>query len=334
MLRSTRRNLPKNHRRYFTLPNMPAHKFREPTYWQKEAQGLATNDFNMPHRQKPGLRRFNPEYAALPRGTSSEVYKWWYWQQPFLPAQAPEGWTPPQRHGRDAWPKAWTAEFAASVLKISAPQLEVHLLRRLTEILHEETQKDGIELRRLDFEGKPLTELPDMEAIESFVMEEPTLRDKVVMEIVEREFGFTPTSAHREQIKDVQNLVKYVVGRVEVCRFPEDEEAAEAVVDVVASHPEQPELGFEHALPQDPRDPMLKEWEGMFHHPWQFGNAEYKPRSEERKRGNMEWLRLTQEWDARDAHARSVADGSAEAAHRRLVEEAAAGPQRHAEDEE
>lgn len=33
-------------------------------------------------------------------------------------------------------------------------------MEKLTQAIFDETQRDGYELRRLDFEGKPLTALP------------------------------------------------------------------------------------------------------------------------------------------------------------------------------
>lgn len=290
------------------------HKYRELTRWQRESSGIRKWDQMQSHRQAPKKNRFNPDSRIVTKGTSKFAYRWWFYQQPFLPHLPPPGFVAPTPQGREAWPVSWTEEFAAPLLKLSNEQLQAKLLGELTDIIFQETQKDGFELRRLDYEGKPLTKLPEQSVIKNFVIEEETMRERVVHQLLEKTYRLSPTANDYSNLRSVSHFIDFVVARVTVCRDPV-KLVTIAVQDVLQQCPVQPELGFCHALPHDPRSPLLVEWERQYQHDWQFGNAVFEPRVKENTRGNLTWMRLQQDWDARLEHERKVADGSARREH-------------------
>jgi hypothetical protein len=299
------------------------HKYKLLNRWQREATGLSRWDSNQSHRSGPRLRRFNPENTTLTKGTSPDAYKWWWYHQQHLPATKPENFETPLPVGRRAWPAAWTDEFAAEILALSPVELKRHLMEKLTDVIFEETQNDGYELRQIDFEGRPTTALPDKSLIENFLLEEDTIRERVIQQVVEDEFGLTPTSKQRAEIRDVPNLIRYVTARILRCRAPRKADATAAVADHIAAQPVQPVLGFVHALPQDGRSKQVIAWERLFHHDHQFGNAIYRPRSGEKARGNVQWAQLAAREAERRVHQVGVQDGSLLAAHKDMLRRAA-----------
>lgn len=299
------------------------YKFRELTRWQRQAQGLTKWDSSHSHRARPMVHRFNPESVGLTKGTSSFAWKWWYTQQPFLPQVAPPGYVAPKPMGLR--PKAWDEEFTTAILSLSNEELRDYALQQLTNVIFEETQRDGYELRRLDFEGKPLTELPDPRIIEGFVFEEESLRERVIRRVVENNFRLSPTSTDRKELKTVEHILDFVEAHVTAARDPTDDSVADKVKDILAQYHLQPVLGFSHALPEDSRDPTVVEWERLHRLDWQFGNAVYEPRTQEQTRGNLVWLREELDDAQREAFRAAVADGSAKAAHLQKIAAAAAG---------
>lgn len=298
------------------------HRYKELTRWQRQAQGISKWDQSHSHRPRPFVHRFNPESLGLTKGTSSFAYKWWYTQQPFLPQVAPAGYVAPRPMAKR--PKAWDEEFTATILSLSPQELRQYGLEQLTSVIFEETQRDGYELRRLDFEGKPLTELPDPRIIEGFVFEEESLRERVIRRVVENIFRLSPTSEDRKELKTVENVLDFVDAHVTAARDPPSDAVTSKVKDILAQYHLQPRLGFVHALPRETRDATLVEWERLHHLDWQFGKAVYEPRSDENTRGNMVWMREALEDSLREEFLRSVADGTAKKAHLQKIAEAAA----------
>lgn len=297
-------------------------KYKELNRWQREAQGISKWDQSHSHRPLPYVERFNPEGVGLTRGTSSYAWKWWHTQYPWLPNVAPEGYRAPSPHG--IRPPAWDAEFAEVVLSMTDAEVSSYLVDKLTEVIFNETQRDGYELRRLDFEGKPLTDLPERRVIENFVFDEDTMRERVLDQVVEGVFRLSPTSEDRKELRSVAAIIDFVITHITVARDPPAEEVPEAARAVMRSHPLQPLLGFVHALPTDNRDAVVREWERMHHLDWQFGNAVYEPRNVENTRGNLTWLREQRNQEAREEFMASVASGKAREMHMEKVRAAAA----------
>jgi hypothetical protein len=289
MLRRTSNCFPRWHSNAVRRGNPTYHKYKELSRWQREAQGLTKWDHRQSHRERPFANRFNPENVGLTKGTSSFAWKWWYTQYPFLPNVPPEGYRKPAPSGNI--PSTWDDDIK-DLVKLSDDSLRKFLMEKLTEVIFEETQRDGYELRRLDFEGKPLTDLPEKRIIENFVFEEDSFRERVVQQVVEGIFRLTPTSEDRKNLKSVSSVIDFVVAHVTAARPPRQTDVTDAVKNVLSSFPLQPRLGFEHALPTDTRDPIMIEWERMHRLDWQFGNAVFTPRSRETQRGNLVWMRL------------------------------------------
>ncbi|KAH9598241.1 hypothetical protein LSM04_008314 [Trypanosoma melophagium] len=328
------------------------HKYRELTRWQRQAQGIRSRwGQSQSHRQMPFKDRFNPESVGLTRGTSAFAWQWWHTQYPWLP-NIPTSST--GRKGENDYnasttgmgyrPSTWDDEFADVVLSMRDDEIREYLVGKLTEVIFAETQRDGYELRRLDFEGNPLTALPEPRIIENFVLEEETLRERVIQQVVEGLFRLTPTSTDRRELRSVSNIIDFILTHVTAARPPTMQsnnnnnnnnnnnpssssttvKVTPAALAVMQSFPLQPEFGFVHALPEDTRDVLLQEWERMHHLDWQFGNAVYTPRrSESDTRGNLTWLRETQHHKTRLAFMESVQDGTAKAEHMRRIAEAA-----------
>ena len=157
-------------------------------------------------------------------------------------------------------------------------------------------------MREVDYEGKPLTELPEMAVVESFVLQEPTLRDRVLRRVLEEDLRLPVSSVDRKAIRSTATLIKHVESVLEAFREPENLMVPQAVEEFIANYPVQPKFGFQFALPQPTRGKLEQEWEKLFLHDWQFGRAVYTPRSKESTRGNLVWLRLSQEWKERKKH--------------------------------
>lgn len=264
-------------------------RYKELNRWQREAQGISKWDQSHSHRPLPYVERFNPEGVGLTRGTSSFAWKWWHTQYPWLPNTPPEDYVEPQPLG--IRPPSWDEEFTEAILSMTDDELRSYALDKLTEVIFNETQKDQYELRRLDFEGNPLSQRPEKRVMMQFVLEEESLRQRVIEQVVEEVFRLSPTSDDRKELKSVQNIIDFVATHVMFARLPPSYEVTEASKAVMRSFPVQPLLGFEHALPSDNRDAVVKGWERMHHADWQFGNAVYTPRSTEDTRGNFTWLR-------------------------------------------
>lgn len=321
MLQRTQLLLKSQHHNVLRRGRPHMHRYKEMNRWQREAQGISKWDQSHSHRPQPRVERFNPEGVGLTRGTSATAWKWWHTQYPWLPNVAPEDYSAPVPRGLA--PPAWDAEFTEVVLSMSDDEIRTYMLDKLTEVIFAETQRDGYELRRLDFEGKPLSELPERRIIESFVFEEDTLRERVIDQVVEGIFRLSPTSDDRKELRSVANLIDFVLTHVTVARPTPEAEITEAARAVMRAHPLQPELGFEHALPTDTRDAIVREWERMQHLDWQFGNAVYEPRDVENTRGNLTWLREQQHQAAREAFERDVANGETMRRHKEMLKEAA-----------
>ncbi|ORC91352.1 uncharacterized protein TM35_000063570 [Trypanosoma theileri] len=312
------------------------HKYRELTRWQRQAQGIRSRwGQSQSHRQLPFKDRFNPEGVGLTRGTSPFAWQWWHTQYPWLPnipTRKTEGgeesdYRFPTPMGFR--PSTWDDEFAEVVLSMSNEEIREYLMGKLTEVIFTETQRDGYELRRLDFEGNPLTSLPEPRIIENFVFEEETLRERVIQQVVESLFRLTPTSTDRKELRSVSHIIDFILTHVTAARpMPIRSQPSTtitpAALAVMQSCEVQPEFGFIHALPEDTRDVLLQEWERMHHLDWQFGKAVYTPRSREKDtRGNLTWLREEQHHTARLAFMKAVEDGTAKAEHMKRIAEAA-----------
>ncbi|RNF27103.1 uncharacterized protein Tco025E_00657 [Trypanosoma conorhini] len=304
-------------------------KYRELNRWQRQAQGISKWDQSHSHRPLPYVERFNPEGAGVTRGTSAFAWKWWHTQQPWLPNVAPTKYARkgrPNTSGATAVatkPPAWDEEFTTVVLGMSDAEIRDYLVSKLTDVIFAETQRDGYELRRLDFEGNPLTALPERRIIESFVFEEETLRERVIYQVVEGVFRLSPTSADRRELRSVEAIIDYVLTHVSAARPDDRRRVTPAALAVMQQCPLQPELGFVHALPVDTRDTLLQEWERMFHLDWQFGKAVYVPRNQEETRGNLTWLREERHNAERVQFMEGVSSGEAKRRHMECIAEAA-----------
>lgn len=322
MLRRTQALLRSTNKNVLRKPRPHQHKYMELGRWQREAQGISKWDQSHSHRPLPLKERFNPEGVGLTRGTSAFAWKWWYTQYPWLPNVPPDGYLPPRPQG--ILPPAWDEEFTKVVLSMNDDEIKSYLLDKLTEVIFRETQRDGYELRRLDFEGKPLSELPERRIIENFVFEEDTLRERVLAQVIEGIFRLSATSEDRKELRSVASIVDFIVTHVTVARPEPSASITEAAKAVMRSHPLQPELGFTHALPTDHRDAVVREWERSHHLDWQFGNAVYAPRDSENVRGNLTWLREERNQEAREAFNEAVASGQAKAEHMAKIKAASA----------
>lgn len=315
LLKSTHKNVLRKAR-----PHMQ--KYKELNRWQREAQGITKWDQQHSHRPQPAMDRFNPEGVGLTRGTSAVAWRWWHTQYPWLPNVAPEGYKPPAPQG--IRPPSWDDEFTSAVLDMSDLEIHTYLMEKLTQVIFEETQRDGYELRRLDFEGRPLSELPERRIIEGFVFEEDTLRERVLNAVVEGVFRLVPTSEDRKELRSVQNIIDFVFTHVTTARPAPEDTVTEAAKAVMRAHPLQPELGFVHALPTDNRDALVREWEREHHLDWQFGNAVYEPRDRENTRGNLTWLREEQNHMQRVEFQKRVDSGEAQRLHMEKIKAASA----------
>jgi hypothetical protein len=304
------------------------HKYRELTKWQREASGLV----DWQHKQSRLVHRstqvrFNPNFAGLSKGvTAEETKKWTYVDQLHLPDLPPPGYKPPTPVGRSAWPSAWreNEDFALRILALTEAELREFTLETLTVVIHEEAQRDGIELRRLDMEGAPMTELPTEEVIAHYSIEEDTLRDRIIERSIEEPFGFVPDSVQRAKIRSTKDVIDFVAARIRVCRVEKDVVVTDAVLDFLAEQPMQPEFGFQHALPQDTREDLVKAWEHKFHWKWQFGNAEYSPRTTEEDQLTPTFIEAEAKIAARDEFDRQLEEGELRRQHLAKIEEAAA----------
>ncbi|ESL10291.1 hypothetical protein TRSC58_01979 [Trypanosoma rangeli SC58] len=304
-------------------------KYRELNRWQRQAQGIRKWDQSQSHRPLPYVERFNPEGVGVTRGTSAFAWQWWHTQQPWLPNVAPAnymGKRTSNASGETAEttkPPAWDEEFTAVVLSMTDAEIRDYLVSKLTDVIFAETQRDGYELRRLDFEGNPLTALPERRIIESFVFEEETLRERVIYQVVEGVFRLSPTSTDRCELRSVEAIIDYVLTHVSAARPDYRRHVTPAALAVMQQCPLQPELGFVHALPVDARDTLLQEWERMFHLDWQFGKAVYEPRNHEETRGNLTWLREERHNAERMEFMEEVRRGEAKRRHMERIAEAA-----------
>lgn len=312
--------------RYFSK-NTRGFRYKNLTRWQREASGIRKWDSRSSGRPQPLARRFFGDDVVLSKGTNPEAYKWWSQHRYFMPSLPPEDYEAPVPVGKQAWPAAWTDEFAEEVTNLTDHDIKEFILETITPIIFDETQREGFELRKLDFEGRPLSDLPDRRIIEEFVLEEPALRDRIIQKVLEETFAIVPNSAQRAEIRDVQNLIRFAQAFVTRCRTPlsSQEPVPEAVQDFLSELPRhmQPLFGWEHALPQDGRSDLLIKWEMQFRHPWQFGNALYEPRSRENTRGNMTWMKSEREFDRLNEFDEFVASGQAKKDHMAKIEEAA-----------
>ncbi|CCW70022.1 unnamed protein product [Phytomonas sp. Hart1] len=295
--------------------------------WQREAQGISKWDQSHSHRPQPTIERFNPEGVGVSRGTSSFAWKWWYTQQPWLPNVPPGSYIPPKPKG--IRPPAWDEEFTKVVLSMNDDEIKSYLVDKLTEVIFVEAQRDGYELRRLDFEGNPLTDLPERRIIENFVFEEDSLRERVLDQVVEGIFRLSPTSDDRKELRSVANVVDFVLTHITTAREVPNSRITEAARAIMRNHPLQPELGFTHALPTDNMDAVVREWRRMHHLDWQFGNAVYEPRDVENTRGNLTWLREMHNQADREAFERDVASGEAKRRHMEKIKAASQAVTNH-----
>lgn len=301
-------------------------RYKRFTTWQRQASGLAKWDVQSSSRPTPLARRFFGDDVVLSKGTNPEAYKWWNEHRYFMPSLPPADYVAPTPIGRQAWPAAWSETFADEITQLTDSQIKESIIEMITPIIFEETQREGFELRKLDFEGRPLTELPDKRIIEEYILEEPALRDRIIQKVLEEPFAITPNSEQRKEIRDVPNLIRFAQAFVNRCRIPESakEPVPESVSDFLAELPRhmQPLFGWEHALPQDQRSDLVVKWEAQFKHPWQFGGALYEPRNRENTRGNMTWLKQQRDYDRLAEFEQYVASGQAEKDHMAKIEEA------------
>eukprot|EP00760_Papus_ankaliazontas_P022022 PhM_4_TR18785/c1_g2_i9/m.21536 len=234
--------------------------------------------------------------------------QWWHHQRTLIPNVAPDDWTPPVPRGRAAWPKSWTEEHAGHLLSMPESELRTHLITLCTKSIHNEVLRDGYDLREVDYEGNPRTEYPERAAIESFVLHEQTLRDRVLETVVEVQLGIPVPSTERKEIRSVETLVRFATAFLDTCREPpKTHEVPDAVCEFLAAQTLQPTFGYQFALPHDTRPKVAQEWEKLFLHDYQLGRAVYEPRSRENTRGNVIWMRMQRDYEARMAHAQQFA---------------------------
>lgn len=321
MLRRTEIAFIKRHYSWRDKVGNAEHKYRELNVWQRSASGGGSN---IPIRRQPKRHRFNPEGVLNTKGTTSSAWKWTHLKQSFLPNIAPKGWRPP--HAKGHVPNAaWDKAFKASVTSLTQKELRARILERLTAVIFEETQRDGYELRKLDFEGRPLEDLPEPRIIQQFVFEEETLRDRVLGQVVETDFRLNILSTDRKKLTTVENVINYIVMHVTGAKeSSSDVFVTHHVRKVLAAQPVQPLLGFTHALPRDGRDRLAKAWERLHQLDWQFGKAVYKPRARETKLGNFTWMRADRESQRAVSFDAYVKSGRAHADHKARIEAAAA----------
>nr|CCC95632.1 unnamed protein product [Trypanosoma congolense IL3000] len=302
-------------------------KYRELNRWQRQAQGISKWDQSHSHRPLPYVERFNPESVGVTRGTSAFAWRWWHTQYPWLPnvPKEPErGEVPSGMEKRSHRPPAWDEEFTEVVLSMTDKEVEEYLMGKLTDVIFAETQRDGYELRRLDFEGNPLSTLPEQRIIENFVFEEETLRERVIYQVVEGVFRLSPTSSDRRELRSVANIIDFVLTHVRAARPTVWEKwqkrpITPAAQEIMRKCSIQPQFGFVHALPHDARDLLLQEWERMHHLDWQFGKAVYTPRNKEETRGNITWIREEQHYAERLKFMEDVESGQAKERHMKLI---------------
>lgn len=303
-------------------------RYKNLTRWQRQASGISKWNFQSSARAVPLANRFFGNDVALSKGTNPEAYRWWNQHRYFLPSLPGENYEEPVPVGKQAWPAAWSDAFAEEVTSLSDNDVKEFILETITPIIFEETQREGFELRKLDFEGRPLSDLPDRKIIEEYILEEPALRDRIIQKVLEETFAITPNSDQRKEIRDVQNLIRFAQAFINRCRVPvtSQEPVPEAVQEFLAEEMPrhmQPLFGWEHALPQDTRSQLLIKWERQFRHPYQFGHALYEPRSRENTRGNMTWLKSQREYDRLEAVEEYISSGQAKKDHMAKIEEAA-----------
>lgn len=325
MLQSTPVRLIVNHYNRKYRQHWTQFRYKKLTRWMMDASGVNKWNHLQSHRRGPMLARFNPESVTVTKGTSKEAWKWYWYQQRWLPRQAPDGYEKPVPLGRIAWPVGWDDDVASRWTALTDAELFETLMAQMTQVIFEETQRDGYELRRLDFEGNPLTPLPERSIIEAFVLQEDTMRERVVKRVVEDTFRLTPTSDQFASMNSVQNVIAFVIDRVRQCREPwKPRHIPPTVMTFLAQQPLQPRFGFEFALPKDDRPALLQDWERLFHHDWQFGKAVFAPRKTENTRGNLVWLRCEAEQRERDAFEVALKSGELKRRHEELIAEAAA----------
>lgn len=325
MLRVTSVGLAATHWNYKYRMAWSKHKYNQFSKWQREAMGANKWEHTPSRRPRQPRTRYNAENAALTKGTSGFAWKWHWHQQRFLPRTPPEGYKTPMPIGREAWPVTWEEDFGTAVTSMTESELREAMIRQLAQIVFEETQRDGYEVRRLDFEGKPITELPTRDVVEGFVMHEDTLRERIVRRLAEDIYRIPMTSDQFAEMTSVRNLIEFLVLRIRQCRNkPAPRTVPPAVLELLSKEPVQPRFGFAFALPNDDRPSIAKGWEKLFHHEWQFGNAVYRPRKVENVRGNLTWLRLEAEQRDRDAFQALVASGEAKRRHLEMIAQATA----------
>ena len=255
-----------------------------------------------PSRRVPQHARFNPDSVLHTKAQTGETMKWWHHQRLALPNTPPQNWKAPMARGRTAWPSSWTNLHAEKILSIPQRNIRDYILSILQNIVHEEILRDGYDLREVDFEGKPATELPNMEQIKSFVMEEQTIRDRIIRRLLDEHFQIPMSTTERKKIRSVETLTQYVESAIATYREPEVYSVPLRVRSFIEKFHVQPKLGFQFALPQEVRNDVQKSWEKLFLHDWQFGKAVYNPKSLENARGSLTWVRVSNDWNERTKH--------------------------------
>lgn len=301
------------------------HEYKELSRWQRESSGLTDWEDKQSRLYHRGQEhRFNPNWVGLSKGTKpSEAQKWIHFDQMKLPNLPPEGYRKAKPIGRAAWPSAWTEEFAEKVFELSEPELREFLVQTVTQVIHEESQRDGYELRRLDMEGNPMTELPSRDIVDKYVLEEMTLRDRVVERVLEESLRIVPDSMQLAGIKTVTDLINFAVEKVRTCRVEKYVRVTDAVLEFLEKQPIQPEFGYQHARPQDGRVRIVKDWERSFHYIWQFGGAQYTPRTVETDRQNPHFIDAQNRVKAQQRFEEAKVDGSLREAHLAKIRAAA-----------
>jgi hypothetical protein len=323
----TNQLLLKSHHKNRTYFNRATRNFRYKnlTRWQRQAAGVSKWNAQSSSRAAPLANRFFGNDSMLSKGTNPEAYRWWNQHRYFLPSLPSQDYEEPVPVGKQAWPAAWSDAFAEEVTSLTDSDIKEFIIETITPIIFDETQREGFELRKLDFEGRPLTDLPDRKIIEEYILEEPALRDRIIQKVLEETFAIVPNSEQRKEIRDVQNLIRFAQAFINRCRTPITalEPVTDAVQDFLAEEIPRHMLGWEHALPQDQRSQLLIKWEKQFRHPYQFGNALYEPRSRENTRGNMTWLKSEREYERLEEVEKYISSGQAKADHMAKIEEAA-----------
>ena len=284
-------------------------KFKQLERYTRNAANV--NKFaQSPSRRIPQHARFNPESVLHTKAETGESMKWWHHQRLVLPNIPPEDWEHPTPIGSRVWPKGWDDDHAAQMHALYDGGMKHHVLAAVQRVVHEEVVKDGYDLREVDFEGKPTTELPQMDRINEFILEEETIRARVFNRVLDEIYRIPTLSRVRDRIRSIETLACFVEDFILQTKTKPSLAVPKKVEAFIESQSVKPSFGFEFVLPHTHRGRMEQAWENLFIHNWQFGKAVYTPQSKEESRGNILWARLSKDWEDRMKHEKRNIPGS------------------------